>query len=127
MKNLITSFLIVAFLIGGWLIFDNYSRNVTGALAEVLKEDIIPFTEAESWDKASASYDIFEEEWDKYRKISLAFLENDQINEIELCVARAEKYIEAEDVSNSAGELCSIARQLELLDKREKITLSNIL
>ena len=42
-------------------------------------------------------------------------------------LARAEKYIEAKDVSNSAGELCSISKQLQLLDSREKITLSNIL
>ena len=54
-------------------------------------------------------------------------LENDQISEIDLCIARAEKYIEAKDVSNSAGELCSISKQLQLLDSREKITLSNIL
>ena len=55
------------------------------------------------------------------------FLENNQLSEIELCVARAEKYIEAKDVSNSAGELCSIATQLKLLYTREKVTISNIL
>ncbi len=127
MKDLIISFSIVAVLIGGWLFFDNYSHKESYELSKSLEEVIIPFTEDENWDEVNALYDIFEEKWCKYKKVALSFLENDQLSEIDLCVARAEKYIEAEDVSNSAGELCSIAAQLQLLDKREKVTLSNIL
>ena len=127
MKDLIISFLIIAVLIGGWLFFDNYSHKQSYELSEYLEEVIIPLTEKESWGEVDELYDIFEEKWRSYQKVALSFLENDQLSEIDLCVARAEKYIEAEDVSNSAGELCSIATQLQLLDKREKVTLSNIL
>lgn len=127
MKNLILSLLIVAVLMVSWFFFDAYSHEATYALADVLDEKIIPLTEKESWDETAALYDEFEVQWKQYKKKALAFLENDQINEIDLCVARAEKYIEAMDVSNSAGELCSISTQLKLLDKREKVSLSNIL
>lgn len=127
MKDLIISFLIIVVLIGGWLFFDNYSHHQSYELSESLEEAIIPLTEEERWDEVDELYDIFEKKWRMYQKVALFFLENDQLSEIDLCVARAEKYIEAEDVSNSAGELCSIAAQLQLLDKREKVTLSNIL
>lgn len=127
MKNLIITTLIVLFLIGSWMIFDNYSHESSYTLSNILEEEIIPLTEKENWKEASVLYEDFEKQWDIYKKKALSFLENDQISEIDLCIARAEKYIEAQDVSNSAGELCSIAKQLELLDQREKITFSNIL
>ena len=127
MKDLIISILIVALLIGGWLIFDEYSKQTTTLMAEGLEANTIPLVEDELWEDAAVQYERFEKNWNKYKKTALSFLENDQISEIDLCVARAEKYIEAKDVSNAAGELCSIAKQLQLLDLREKVTLSNIL
>ena len=127
MKDLIISILIIALLIGGWLIFDGYSKQTTTLMAESLEANTIPLVEDELWEDAAVQYERFEKNWNKYKKTALSFLENDQISEIDLCVARAEKYIEAKDVSNSAGELCSIAKQLQLLDLREKVTLSNIL
>ena len=127
MKDLIISILIIALLIGGWLIFDGYSKQTTTLMAKGLEENTIPLVEDELWEDAAVQYERFEKNWNKYKKAALSFLENDPISEIDLCVARAEKYIEAKDVSNSAGELCSIAKQLQLLDLREKVTLSNIL
>ena len=127
MKDLIISILIIALLIGSWLIFDGYSKQTTTLMAKGLEENTIPLVEDELWEDAAVQYERFEKNWNKYKKTALSFLENDQISEIDLCVARAEKYIEAKDVSNSAGELCSIAKQLQLLDLREKVTLSNIL
>lgn len=127
MKDLIISALIVILLIGGWLIFDNYSRETTSMLSNKLEENIIPLVETAHWEEAKQQYKKMENQWSSYKRVGLSFLENDQINEIDLCIARAEKYIEAEDISNSAGELCSIAKQLDLLPKREALTLSNIL
>ena len=127
MKDLIISIIIVVVLIGGWLIFDAYSSQTTHTLSQSIEENIIPLTEEESWHDAVIQYERFEKNWEKYKRVALSFLENEQISEIDLCIARAEKYIEAKDVSNSAGELCSIAKQLELLYKRERLTLSNIL
>jgi len=127
MKDLIASFFIVVILISGWLFFDSYSHKTSIDLSTVLLNDIIPMVEDENWEEAHDMYNKFEDKWKKYKDISLAFLENDQISELDLCIARAEKYIEAEDVSNSAGELCSISKQLDMLYKREKVTLSNVL
>ena len=127
MKDLIISALIVLFLIGGWLLFDNYSKETTSIISNNLEENIIPLVEAAHWEEAKQQYKKIENQWSRYKRVGLSFLENDQINEIDLCIARAEKYIEAEDSSNSAGELCSIAKQLDLLPKREALTLSNIL
>ena len=127
MKDLIISLLIVSALIGGWLCFDNYSHKESYSLSNYLEEVIIPLTEEEKWEEVGELYNSFEERWRKYQNVALSFLENEQLSEIDLCVARAEKYIEAKDVSNSAGEICSIATQLQLLDKREKVTLANIL
>ena len=43
------------------------------------------------------------------------------------CLAKADKYVNAEDVSNSSGELNSLAGQMLFLKTKEKITPENIL
>ena len=65
--------------------------------------------------------------WHKYRSKALLFLETSEINEIDYCLAKSEKYIKAEDVSNSSGELNSLAEQLIFMYEQEKINLANIL
>ena len=127
MKNLIISCIIVLVFIVGWLSFDYYSQNAVNSLCDILEDNIIPLTEENSWGEVALQYEDFEKEWNQYKAVALYFLENDKLVEIDLCIARAEKYIEAEDVSNSAGEVSSISKQIQLLTKREKVTLSNIL
>ena len=75
MRDLIVSFLLIALMIGGWLVFDNYSYQSTTSLSKTLDDNIIPLTEKEDWEDASSEYDAFEKQWSKYKKISLFFLE----------------------------------------------------
>ena len=53
--------------------------------------------------------------------------DTDEINEIDFCLAKAEKYIKAEDVSNSSGELNSLAEQLIFMYEQQDIKAANIL
>ena len=65
MKDLIISILIIALLIGSWLIFDGYSKQTTTLMAKGLEENTIPLVEDELWEDAAVQYERFEKNWNK--------------------------------------------------------------
>lgn len=68
-----------------------------------------------------------DDDWHKYKKTALLFLDTQTINEIDYSLARAEKYVKSEDVSNSSGELNSMIEQLTFLKQNDEVTFANIL
>ncbi len=127
MRDLIVSIVIIVVLIRVWIVFYNYSENQLAGFATSIKEDIIPAVEGENWEDSKAMIEELSKLWHKYRSKALLFLETSEINEIDYCLAKSEKYIKAEDVSNSSGELNSLAEQLIFMYEQEKINLANIL
>lgn len=127
MRDLIASIVIVAALIGGWLFFDSYSAKSVDEMSNFIYSDIIPAVEAEKWDDSRIMMAELTEGWDDYKTTALLFLSNHELSEIDYCLAKASKYVNAEDVSNSSGELSSLAEQIMFLKTREKITAENIL
>ena len=93
MRDLIISAAIMIVLIGGWLIFDSYSENHLSDFADYIIDDIIPAVEEENWEESIAMIADFSDDWHEYRKKALMFLDTDEINEIDFCLAKAEKYI----------------------------------
>jgi len=114
-------------LIGGWLFFDNYSEQQLADFSSSIIEEIIPAVEDEKWEESAEMIDTFDKQWHEYRKKALLFLETDEINEIDYCLAKSEKYIKAKDVSNSSGELNSLAEQLIFMYEKQDINAANIL
>ncbi len=127
MRDLITATVIMIILIGGWLIFDRYSEEQLEDFSEYIIEEIIPAVEEEVWEESAAMITAFSDDWHEYRKKALMFLNTDEINEIDYCLAKVEKYIAAEDVSNSSGELNSLAEQLIFMYEQQELNAANIL
>lgn len=127
MRDLIVSILAVSLLIGSWLIFYDYSESKVSGYASDIENTIIPLVEAELWNESKTSMDKLSNSWHNYRKIALLFLDTSNINEIDFALARATKYILAEDVSNSSGELLALHEQLIFLNENDRVILANIL
>ena len=127
MRDLIVSVAIVAVLIGGWLFFDSYSARSVDEMSDLIYSDLIPAVEAEDWDDSRAMVTELSQAWHEYKKKALFFLNSEELSEIDYCLAKADKYVNAEDVSNSSGELNSLAGQMLFLKTKEKITPENIL
>lgn len=127
MKSLITSAAIMFVLICGWLFFGNYSEERLAGFSASIKDDIIPAVENENWEEGENKIASFSGRWHEYREKALLFLDTDEINEIDFGLAKAEKYIKSKDVSNSSGELNSLAEQLAFMREQQKLSLSNIL
>lgn len=127
MRDLIISAAIMMVLIGSWLIFDNYSEKQLVDFSSSIIEEIIPAVEAGDWDESLSMISGFSDRWHEYRKKALLFLETEEVNEIDYCLAKSEKYIKAEDVSNSSGELNSLAEQIIFMYEKQDINAANIL
>ncbi len=127
MRDLIISIAAVALLIGTWLVFFDYSSDNIDSYTHSLKKEIIPAVEAEQWEESKQLMKELDKDWHKYKKVALLFLDTQTVNEIDYSLARAIKYVKAEDVSNSSGELNSMIEQLTFLKKNDEVSASNIL
>ena len=126
MKDLLIAFLSVAILIGSWLVFFSYSENKIETYTETIKETILPYVEAEDWDNAYQEMESLDQTWHRYKKLALFFLDTETVNEIDFYLAKSVKYVKAEDVSNSSGELNAMIEQLTFLSSNDRINLANI-
>ena len=126
MKDLLIAFLSVAILIGAWLVFFSYSENKIETYTETIKETILPYVEAEDWDNAYQEMESLDQTWHRYKKLAIFFLDTDTVNEIDFSLAKSVKYVKAEDVSNSSGELNAMIEQLTFLSSNDRINLANI-
>ena len=127
MKDLIVSTLLIAALIGCWLIFYGYSEfRITGFI-QAIDEVVLPMAEDGNWSESLQEMEKLNVNWHKYKGIALLFLDTEIINEIDYSVARATQYIKARDISNSSGELLFIREQLRFLSSNDRVSLANIL
>ena len=126
MRDLIVAAALITVLIGGWLFFDSYSENSVSEMTALLRDRLIPAVEEERWDESADMAGRLSENWHEYYGRALFFLSSEELSEIDQCLAKAQKYIQAEDVSNSSGELNTLAEILSFLTDREKITWENI-
>ncbi len=127
MRDLLVSAAIIILLIGGWLYFDNYSNDSVENMVADIQYELIPAVESEDWNQSRELVSRLKEDWDDYKDMALLFLSTEELSEIDYCLSKSEKYVNAEDVSNSSGELNSMAEQMKFLLSREKVTLENIL
>ena len=127
MRDLIISIVAVALLIGTWLVFFDYSSDNIDSYTHTIKKEILPAVEAEQWEESEQLMKNLNEDWHKYKKVALLFLDTQTVNEIDYTLARAIKYVKAEDVSNASGELNAIIEQLKFLKKNDEVSAANIL
>ena len=121
MRDLIVSVAIVAVLVVSWLFFDSYSDKTVSSVSATIRNEIIPAVEAEHWDLSRLmSGGTLGPVAGLPGDVALIFISSEELLEIDQCMAKAIKYIEAEDVSNSSGELNALAEQLDFLVAREK-------
>lgn len=126
MKDLITATLLLALLLGGWLVFLNYADSQSQYFQTRLEEIIMPAVQAEKWEESRELIQDFSSRWHDFRRISLYFLDTATINEIDYALARSIKFIQAEDISNSNGELNAVIEQFSFLTENQNLSLQNI-
>lgn len=113
-------------VLGGWFVFLHYADTQSQDLIKEIREEILPDIQAGKWSAVQKKMDLLNEDWHKFRKVTLYLLHTETINSIDYGIARSIKYAEAEDDSNTAGELNAVIEQLSFLTDNQKLTLQNV-
>ena len=82
--------------------------------------------EASDWQNSNKKMKKLNKDWHKYKKVAIFFLDTQTINEIDYSMAKSVKYVKAEDVSNSSGELNAMVEQLAFLCTNDEVNWGNV-
>ena len=126
MKDFIAASMIMILLLGGWLFFIHYADSQSQHLIKEIRQEILPGIQSGDWPSVQQKMKVLDDDWHKFRKITLYLLHTETINAIDYSIARSIKYSEAEDDSNTAGELNAAIEQLSFLTRNQRLTLQNI-
>lgn len=126
MKSLITSIIILALSIGGWLFFLSYTHDSLHSMIDQIKDEVLVSVDNQEWDEARKSFEDVADRWHKHKKKYSLFLDNAAIIDTDFSIARAKGYMMTEETALATGELKCIVEQLGFLHANERITLDNV-
>ena len=126
MKDFIVSICAVAILIGGWLCFAHYSQERIDSFTAQIREEILPHVENAQWTESLQKTRALSQDWHRYKKKAVFFLDTQTINEIDYSMAKSVKYVKAKDVSNASGELSAMLEQLTFLCFNDEVNWGNV-
>lgn len=122
---LISASLMIIFL-GCWLGFSYYADITLNDIMDIGKNEVNVAIKDGDWADASTDMAKLSDKWKEHRKIYSLFFRTSVMNETDFAIAKATEFIDAEDESNSSGEVSNIVEQLKFLNLNELFTLENI-
>lgn len=125
MRTLITIVIIVVILLGGSLTSYQYIQTSTQALGVPL-ETVERSISTQKWEVAQKELNTFQLRWDKDKTWWTVILDHQEIDNIDISIKHLEKYIEAQDVSLSLGEVSSLKLLVDHISDTSKLNLRNI-
>jgi len=126
LRTLITIGILVVLLIGGSLTSYQYIETSTLAISAPL-ETVEQCISTQEWQVAQKELDTTQQRWDKNKDWWTVLLDHEEIDTIDISLKRLEKYIEAQDVSLSLGEVSALKLLVDHIFDTEKLNFQNIL
>lgn len=126
MRTLITIFSIVVILLGGSFSSYQYIKTSTHALAVPL-ETIEQSISAQKWAVAQKELNAAQQRWDKDKTWWTVILDHQEIDTIDISIKRLDKYIEAQNVPLSLGEVSVLKLLVDHIADTANFNLRNIL
>ncbi len=126
MRSLIGISVVILIIIGGWFFayeyIDVHATDLIQSLDQITKD-----IESENWDTAVEKYIQTKEQWFEIRNRWAVIIHHHEIDNIDLAMARARKYIEEKDRPLSLGEIEVLKQLFHIVKESETVTLTNLL
>lgn len=103
--------------------FVEKSTQTAAVHIQVIEESI----QSQKWQAAKNELEIVEKNWDKNGTWWSVILDHQEIDRIDLCIERLEKFIDSQDLALAQGEASSLKLLFEFIRDNEKFNLKNIL
>ncbi|ACV62651.1 hypothetical protein Dtox_1798 [Desulfofarcimen acetoxidans DSM 771] len=107
--------------------------RVNHHLAATAGEMDVKFTHIEqaikqnNWSKAREQVDSTKKEWEKNKTWWAVVIDHQEIDKIEIALARIKSYIEVKNTGLSLGELAMLRQSVEHIPIKEAVSIENIL
>jgi len=125
-KVIIIILLIVITIVGSWYFVFNWLQGNANDLKSTL-DDIQDSIESNNWDEANYYFQNLNDKWIKLREFWTILLDHHEIDNIDLAMSKAKKYIEDNSKALALGEIEVLSSLVNIVVESESFTLSNIL
>jgi len=101
--------------------FSDTAAQMSGRI-DRLESDVLN----SDWTGAANKVEAIKEDWDKYKQWWAVFIDHQEIDNIDMALARTEKFIVTQERALAAGELAVLRLMLEHIPEKEQINLKNV-
>ncbi|HOA54074.1 MAG: DUF4363 family protein [Acetivibrionales bacterium] len=97
------------------------SEKLTAGI-ESIRNDI----RSGKWDHASETLHDISKDWDSTKKTWSTLIDHEEIDNIDMTLARLKAFLEAEDTSSALSEATMLIKSITHIPEREKLSLDNL-
>ncbi|MBS4535055.1 DUF4363 family protein [Clostridium sp. D2Q-14] len=126
MKIFLFSAILILIIIVGWLFILDYIDKQIDIFIKDLNKVIVQI-EKGNWNLAIQDFQDVEKKWNRTRRYWSIILDYRKIDNIDLSITKANKYISINNEALSLGEIEVLKKLFEIVKEREVLTISNIL
>lgn len=121
---IIVIFLTLAFFVGWYFVHESIDQHTSSLIKQM--DNISQTIREENWNMVSLEFDRMMDNWIKIRKLLSVLLDHHKIDNIDLTMARADQYIQTQNLPLSLGEIEALKKLFSIVKESEAITLTNI-
>lgn len=125
MRVMVISLLIIGFCLGLGLYSYEYLVTSTNQMLEQTSQ-LNRLIEAEDWPQATSQLNKIHHRWKKEQKIWSLLINHQEIDNVELTLARLQRYIQDRNKVESLVENSVLQHWIEHIPEKEAVSLSNI-
>ncbi len=126
MRMVVITILILAVFFASSLYAGYYVKTSAQEIDNKIKQ-LEANVEKEDWQKAKDNIDKLMEKWEGTKKSWLTFLEHSEIDNIDIVLARLEKFVEIEENTEASGEIAELKFLIKHIVEKEAFRMVNIL
>lgn len=126
MKVVVITILILVLFFASSLYMSHYITKSSESIINIIEklEDTI---EKQDWEEAQTYMKQTKDDWNRIKSVWLTFLEHYEIDNIDIVLARLQKFVSIEKYSEALGEIAELKLLVKHIVGKEAFNLSNIL
>lgn len=126
MRMVVISLIVLLVMVGVWIWFHFTSVEPITSYYWENVELLLGVVDSEDWDTAERDMEFYRGKWDGERKLWVYFINQDEIDNIDISMKRSLSYIKNKDKNKAQAELEHLRILFNIIKENECLALDNI-
>lgn len=122
----VISLIVLLVMVGVWIWFHFTSVEPITSYYWENVESLLNVVDREDWDTAERDIEFYRQKWDGERKLWVYFINQDEIDSIDISMKRSLSYIKNKDKNKAQAELEHLRILFNIIKENECLALDNI-